>query len=129
MRLKYLIIISIVSFIFSCNKKDSEEEYSKDCIDCATSEEEVFMLTYTYNTDSILVPNDTISIIATLDSGIYCIGDLAFELDFDNNFSSPYVTIGNETFDTDQGFLGTIDEELIHLMTHNGSCDFILASD
>ena len=129
MHIKYLIIIAFGVLIFSCQKKDSEKEYSKDCIDCASSEEEIFILTHTYNSDLILVPDDTISMIATLDSGIYCIGDLAFELDLNNDFSYP-ITIGNDTFYSAQIlFLETIDEELLNLMTQNSSCELILESE
>tara|TARA_Y100000766_G_C18671338_1_gene490150 strand:+ start:272 stop:661 length:390 start_codon:yes stop_codon:yes gene_type:complete len=129
MDLKYIIVGAMFLFIFSCQKKEPEAEYSEDCIDCATAEEEISILTYTYNSDLILVPDDTISIIASLDSGIYCIGDLAFELDF-NNFSSPYITLGNDTFYSNQSiFLETIDEDLLTVMTENGSCEFVLESE
>ena len=129
MHIKYLIIIIFGFLIFSCQKKDAEKEYSKDCIDCTNSEEEVFILTHTYNSDSILVPDDTISMLATLDSGIYCIGDLAFELDLNNDFSYP-ITIGNDTVDSAQIlFLETIDEELLNLMVQNSSCELILESE
>ena len=129
MHIKYLIIIAFGFLIFSCQKKDAEKEYSKDCIDCASSEEEIFILTYTYNSDSILVPDDTISMIATLDSGIYCIGDLAFELDLNNDFAYP-ITIGNDTFYSDSiFFIETIDEELLNLMVQNSSCELILESE
>ena len=129
MNIKYLIIIAFGVLICSCQKKDVEKEYSKDCIDCASLEEQFSILSYTYNSDLILVPNDTISVVANLDSGIYCLGDLAFSLDF-NNLTSPYVTIGNDTFYTNQSiFLETIDEDLLTLMTQNGSCEFLLESE
>ena len=129
MNLKYLILGAVFLFIFSCQKKEPEAEYSKDCIDCESAEQEVSILSYTYNSDLILVPDDTISIIANLDSGIYCLGDLAFELDF-NNLTSPYITIGNDTFYSNQSiFLETIDEDLLTVMTQNGSCEFVLESE
>ena len=130
MNFKYLILLIISVVFFSC-KKDDGDTYSEDCAKCTTYEEEIGFIQHAYDpikTDSMVY--DTVVIVAVLDSGTYCIGDQAFAIDFTNNFSN-FVTIGGDTFSPNQNsspivFLETIDEELLNLMTQNGSCEFLL---
>ena len=58
-----------------------------------------------YFTDPISldwVPYDTVPIIATLDSGIYCIGDPAFQINID--VTAGFITVGTDTFSSSVSF-------------------------
>ena len=130
MNFKYFIILIASVSLISCQKENSDI-YSKECAKCTTYEEEFSLIQYAYDPINMdFMPYDTVAIIAVLDSGTYCIGDQAFAIDFADNFSN-FITIGNDTieFDSNQNssptvFLETIDEDLLNLMTQNGSCEF-----
>jgi len=105
---------------------ETEEEtlYSKDCAECAEYEENLFAVRYVLDIKTMdIIPYDTVPIVVTLETGLYCIGDSAFEVTSTETIG--YITIGPDTLYPDERFLETIDENLLNLMTQNGSCMFL----
>lgn len=129
MHLKYFLLIIITCSIFACQKEDDViDNYSEECAQCGEYEEEFALITHEILNDSIVY--DTLPVIATLDSGIYCIGDLAFEIDLEEIGSFNYITIEEDTISPGETiFLETIDSLLLNLMTINGSCEFLLETN
>ena len=110
-----------------CCETEEETLYSQDCVECAEYEENLFAVRHVLDIKTMdIIPYDTVPIVVTLDTGLYCIGDLAFEINLDISDYNGYITIGPDTlYPTENVFLEMIDENLLNLMTQNGSCAFL----
>ena len=86
----------IIFFTTSCQEEKEVIILSTECAEC---------IEYQYQQ----VYNDTF-FVAVLNSGIYCLGDSAFDY----------------TIEGDSQSLVIFDQELLDLMTQNGYCEFLV---
>ena len=124
MNFNYIILV-LALFLFSCQNEEDNLPV-ENCAECSEYEENLMAIRYFTDPISLdWIPYDTVPIIATLDSGIYCIGDPAFQVDVD---AVGLITVGNDTL-SPNGFLDIVDEDLLELMTQNASCEFLTGSN